>query len=130
MRRRVELVLLALYCLVGVSNLGIKMAEFTNLKAVPLRSAVFHILLHTSLEGWETTGAQLAPLLNMIGDGGTSGALVTEDMIKRVFACANDVICLPYSQLGIDEGGKKSVTIEKSRSGIMFKVITNTSHDS
>ena len=82
MRRRVELVLLALYCLVGVSNLGIKMAEFTNIKAAPLRSAVFHILLHEGLEGLETTGEQLAPVLNMIVDSGTSVALVTEEMIK------------------------------------------------
>merc|ERR1712032_1122781 len=109
------------------------MAEFTNIKGAPLRSAVFHILLHESLVGLETTGEQLAPVSNMIVDGGTSVAQVEEKMITEVFASANDFICLPYSQLGIVEGGEKSVTIEKTRCkerkirGIMFKVITNTS---
>ena len=95
MRRRVEFVLCTFYFLVGVSNLGIKMAEFTNHKGAPLRSAVFHILLHDSLLGLETTGRQLAPVLNMIGGGdGTSGAQVTEEMISQVFSSANDFICL------------------------------------
>ena len=58
MRLRVEVVLCTLYFLVGVSNLGIKMAEFTNLKGAPLCLAVFHILLHDSLLGLETTGRQ------------------------------------------------------------------------
>ena len=65
MRRRVELVLCTFYFLVGVSNLGIKMAEFTNIKGAPLRLAVFHILLHESLVGLETTEEQLAPALNI-----------------------------------------------------------------
>ena len=71
----------------------------------------------------------MAPVLSKIGDGdGASGAQVTEQMIKQVFASANDIICLRYSELGIDEGGQKMITIEKPRKGgITFKVITNTS---
>ena len=105
------------------------MAEFSNRKGAPLRLAVFHILLLDSLAGWETTGVQLAPVLSKIGDGdGTTGAQVTEQMIRQVFASANDIICLRYSELGIDEGDQKMITIEKPRKGgITFKVITNTS---
>ena len=104
------------------------MAEFKNKKGASLRLAVFHILLYHSLAGWETTGAQLAPVLNKIGNGdGISGAQVTEKMLAQVFGSANNILCLKYSELGIEEGGGKSVTIEKNRGGIIFKVITNTS---
>ena len=71
----------------------------------------------------------MLPVLSKIGDrDGASGAQVTEQMIRQVFASANDIICLRYSKLGIDEGDQKMITIEKPRKGgITFKVITNTS---
>ena len=101
------------------------MAEFKNKKGASLRLAVFHVLLYDSLAGWETTGAQLAPVLNKIGNGdGTSGAQVTEKMLAQVFGSANNILCLKYSELGIEEGGGKSVTIEKNRGGIIFKEST------
>ena len=69
-------------------------------------------MLHDSLLGLETTGQQLVPVLNMIVNGGTSVAQVTEEMISQVFSSANDFLCLKYSKLGIDEGGEKLITIE------------------
>ena len=106
------------------------MADYTSSTAACVRKVVFYVLSYPSLLGWETTPAQLLPLLNHIGGGdGVNGALVTEDMIGQAFKSSNDYMYHTYRELGMNDCGYgKLITVEKPRNQpIVFKVIMNSS---
>ena len=105
------------------------MAEYTNRAAACVRMASFHVLMDPALLGWETTAAQLARILNLIGEGdGKRGAPVTEQMLGQVFASPNNYLYHKCSDLGIVGGDDKSIAIRKEKKQpIIFQVITKTS---
>ena len=80
--------------------------------------------------GWETTPAQLFPLLNHVGGcDGVNGALVTEDMIVQAFKSSNDYMCHTYRELGMNgcDYGKLITIPEPKNQPIVFRVIMNSS---